>query len=440
MAPSYRESSRKMRPTYEELDYSPPATPKEDLYRPVRPQIPPFQWYLRRARTLFIPGLILFSLLYFFTHHSGPIFKPKHEPSLRYKNVDWSYFAYSQFATDGAYLCNSLMVFEALHRLGSKADRILLYPEQWDEPTFAKTNERDLQIMKVARDTYDVKLIPVEDKKLLLRFDEGGDHTWDSSINKFHAWNQTQYQKIIHLDSDIALQHHLDELFMLPSLPVAMTRAYWGLPPDKRLTSLFVLLEPDIREAARLFDAASPGKRKDGEYDMEILNAQYGDSAMILPHKRLVLLTGEFRTKQHAIYLGNEYEKWDAQRALREASIIHFSDWPLPKPWIMWPNNLLPEMLPKCDNSPGTSQESGCQDRDVWLGLYDGFRRRRKKICGLLSVPVIPNFLEPYRRWPGLVKNYSQSLLTKIFRRRNGLRNPKQWLHHNLPYQPDHCL
>ncbi len=38
-------------------------------------------------------------------------------------DVNWSRFAYVQYVTNSAYLCNSVMLFETLHRLGSKADR-----------------------------------------------------------------------------------------------------------------------------------------------------------------------------------------------------------------------------------------------------------------------------------------------------------------------------
>ena len=53
------------------------------------------------------------------------------------------------------------MVFETLDRLGSKADRILLYPREWDVD-IANTSDRDSQLLVKARDWYKVKLIPVD--------------------------------------------------------------------------------------------------------------------------------------------------------------------------------------------------------------------------------------------------------------------------------------
>ena len=75
--------------------------------------------------------------------------------------VDWSRFAVSQYATDSATLCNAVMVFESLERLGSKAERVLLYPREWDT-TVENAVDRDSQLLILARDQYRVKLKPIE--------------------------------------------------------------------------------------------------------------------------------------------------------------------------------------------------------------------------------------------------------------------------------------
>ena len=71
--------------------------------------------------------------------------------------IDWSRFAYVQYATDLPYLCNSVMLFERLHTLMSKADRLLLYPESFS------TDHGDMQstLLKKARDLYGVTLKPI---------------------------------------------------------------------------------------------------------------------------------------------------------------------------------------------------------------------------------------------------------------------------------------
>jgi len=74
-------------------------------------------------------------------------------------DVSWHDFAYLQRATDLAYLCNSVMILETIHRLGCRADRLLLYPKQWD----VESEESDEgRLLRQARDTYGVKLKPIE--------------------------------------------------------------------------------------------------------------------------------------------------------------------------------------------------------------------------------------------------------------------------------------
>jgi alpha-N-acetylglucosamine transferase len=215
-----------------------------------------------------------------------------------------------------------------------------------------------------------------------------GHRIWDFSITKFVAFNQTQYLRLIHLDSDVTLLNHMDDLFLLPPTSVAMTRAYWDPADRPGLASAILVIEPSTDEAERLIDAARAETREDESYDKEILNDVYGNSAMVLPHRRYGLSTREFRNTDHSSFLGNLYEKWDPDRALREASLVRFSDWPIPKPWIMWPRELLVEMMPKCELNPGTEGESGCRDREIWMDLYNDFRKRRRDVCRLLSVPA----------------------------------------------------
>jgi hypothetical protein len=119
-------------------------------------------------------------------------------------------------------------------------------------------------------------------------------------------------------------------------------------------------------------------------FDMELINERFEDSALVLPHRPYALLTGEFRRHDHDTYLGGPEEKWDAEKVLKEAKLVHFSDWPLPKPWIMWPTQGLEEMQPDC----GGSHEGSCPERRIWKNIYDDFRHRRRDICKLLSVPA----------------------------------------------------
>lgn len=343
------------------------------------------QWTQRKWRLLATVGIVV---LFLKILSRRPSTSNQSLAYLNYDVVDWSLFAYSQYATDEAYLCNTLMVFEALHRLGSRADRILFYPNDWDVEVSDRW-DRGSQLLVMARDKYKVKLMPVDihDSQNVPDADEIGSGTWDLSATKLMAFGETQYRRILHIDSDVTIYKHLDELFLLPPARVAMPRAYWSDQTPMPLTSLLVLLEPSATEFQALMNASWNVTVGTHKYDMELLNDRYAESALILPH-RPFLITGELRNPNHEAFLGNNYESWDAQKAISDASLIHFSDWPLPKPWVMWPTEGMKTLRPKCKVNPGTVQESGCEDRQVWMSLYDDFRRRRKEICKLLSVPA----------------------------------------------------
>jgi len=192
------------------------------------------------------------------------------------------------------------------------------------------------------------------------------------------VFNQTQYDRLLHLDSDATVLQNLDHLFLLPPTPVALPRAYW-LPNPTTLSTQMMLVQPSTKEFARIMSAVYT-KRED-DYDMEIVNKLYANSSMILPHRGYDLLTGEFRNAhdEHAQYLGSVEEEWNARRVIEEAKYVHFSDWPHPKPWVTTVNETLKSMAPKCSNE-GTVDED-CSDRNTWTWLYDDFRRRRAAFC-----------------------------------------------------------
>ncbi|KAL8950978.1 MAG: hypothetical protein Q9222_003012 [Ikaeria aurantiellina] len=267
------------------------------------------------------------------------------------------------------------MIFEALDRLGSRADRLLVYPERWDTQIESQS-DRDSQLLVKARDWYHVKLIPMDIP--VMHDEDRQDGKSEEAFIKFAAWGPERYERVTYLASDTTLLKHLDDLFLLPSTPVAMTREYWTLPDKKTLSPRLIIIQPSQAEFERLSTATREDIRQEGEWDTEILNRFYGDNAMVLPHQAYGLLSAEFRTEDHRNYLGNTYDPWDPEKAFQDANLVHFADEPFPKPWVMWPHVLFAEKHPQC-------KAEDCRDKDTWLSLYDDFRKRRKDICALLS-------------------------------------------------------
>ncbi|KAF1969190.1 nucleotide-diphospho-sugar transferase [Bimuria novae-zelandiae CBS 107.79] len=349
------------------------------------PQVRLGKWLaLRRVRTILCVGVLLLAVttsIHFIdastisraVHHATSESLPTNTTESTAKTndqVNWSDYAYVQYVTNENYLCNSLMILESLHRLKSKADRIMMYPKEWQLAGSSPTAASNHLIQ--ARDQYHTKLIPIT-----VQHSTKGDPTWQDSFTKLLAFNQTQYKRLISLDSDAT---HMDELFLTPlgSSPVAMPRAYWLDQPF--LSSQIILLAPSATEWGRVQRFID---QKDSGFDMDILNTLYRDSCIVLPHRPYNLITAEFRAGagNHAKYLGSEEARWNASAVLNEAKFVHFSDWPLPKPWIKAADGVVAETVPKCTGGQnGEGME--CADRDVWMGLYRDFSERRQRVCG----------------------------------------------------------
>jgi len=110
--------------------------------------------------------------------------------------IGWTDFAYCQYVTNEDYLCNSVMMFESLRRIGIKADLLMMYPTHWEFDLPAKNDTHTAQLLRKVRDEYRVKLQPIEVQHL------AGDATWAESFTKLLAFNQTQYKRVLSLDSD----------------------------------------------------------------------------------------------------------------------------------------------------------------------------------------------------------------------------------------------
>ncbi|KAK2625081.1 hypothetical protein QTJ16_005450 [Diplocarpon rosae] len=263
------------------------------------------------------------------------------------------------------------MLFETLHRLGSKADRLMMYPASMHPDPASPSKES--QLLLKAQQQFNAKLMPIE-----IQHRSEGDPTWADSYTKLLAFNQTQYERVLSLDSDSTVLQHMDELFFLPPAPVAMPRAYW-LDKPGFLSSQLILIQPSANEFKRVKNAIDSAESVG--FDMEIMNDLYGKDCWVIPHRRYDLLTREFRSKgRHVSYLGNDYETWDPEKVLQEAKFLHFSDWPMPKPWLPSSRSTIIENMPQCEtNEQG---EDDCRAKEVWLGFHNDFRKRRRDICG----------------------------------------------------------
>ncbi|RFU79819.1 gnt1 alphan-acetylglucosamine transferase [Trichoderma arundinaceum] len=310
-----------------------------------------------------------------------------HTSSVKETDTDWSRFAYTQYVTHSEYLCTAVMLLERLYHLRSRADRVLMYPAKMlpDPNDFDGGGFHDGELLVKARDEYGVKLVPIE-----VQHKDTVDDTWANSYTKLLAFNQTQYERVITIDSDTTLLKHMDELFHLPPCPIAMPRAYWLQGNETcrmTLASHVMVIQPSEQEFGRIQKRIQLAG--EDEYDMELLNKIYMDTAMVLPHRPYTMISSEFRKTDHHLYLGSDTEEWDPLAMLSEVKTIHFSDYPVPKPWkkhlTMDDQENMIKMEPKCEmkkkkDNDGDDKED-CSGRDIWRELYADFRERKATIC-----------------------------------------------------------
>ena len=116
-----------------------------------------FRWI---AISIALCGLLFLLFRSYASFHGiEPPPPPEVAPVAPVGEVDWSRFAYTQYVTNSEYLCNSVMFFESLQRLSSRADRVVMYPSDMLETGNEDTH--DARLLIKARDEYNVKLVPI---------------------------------------------------------------------------------------------------------------------------------------------------------------------------------------------------------------------------------------------------------------------------------------
>jgi alpha-N-acetylglucosamine transferase len=277
---------------------------------------------------------------------------------------------------------------------------MMLYPSNWDPNEVDEINAGKLtpmaRLLQDAASKYYVKLQPVS----VLHQNGTTQETWADSYTKLLAFNLTSFSRVLALDSDSVVLKNLDDIFLLPKAPLAMPYVYWGEPEGWQYSSQMMLITPSTYDFSVIETAIR--RAKPDEYDMDIINNLYKDKILRIPQRPYNLLTGEFRRRNHVPYLGSRSEQWDPDAILGEAKFMHFSDWPIPKPWMRASKDLLNKHMPRCTTSEWFGA-TDCRDRTLWLKLYFDFAMRRKEVCGegfeLQSQELPPDSIYRHGRW-----------------------------------------
>lgn len=153
------------------------------------------------------------------------------------ESIDWSKYAYVNYATDANYLCNTLVMFDELRRFGTKAKLLLLMSR---DIAGSETSQDSQQVTRMLNQLKSEGGDQVVIKYVDTIFKRTDTTQWSQSMTKLLVFNQTEYDRVIFLDNDAMLQDKLDELFFLPDyVEFAAPLSYW------------LLSEGDMNEAYR---------------------------------------------------------------------------------------------------------------------------------------------------------------------------------------------
>lgn len=131
---------------------------------------------MRVLRRVLLALLLIFVLTSLFRFRSLHAFMPPYAVTTKQllDGMDWSQYAYCQYVTNAEYLCNSVMIFEALDRVGAKASKVLMFPSHWDttDPNYTG------RLLRHAQARYNVQLSPIQVQHF------PGETTWAESFTK----------------------------------------------------------------------------------------------------------------------------------------------------------------------------------------------------------------------------------------------------------------
>ncbi|KAL2074131.1 hypothetical protein VTL71DRAFT_7909 [Oculimacula yallundae] len=296
--------------------------------------------------------------------------------------VNWDEKQYIQIVADEENLCSAVLTWFDMEQIGSRARRTLVYPSTWS-PDEAETDTalnttltRKAHLLREARDKYYVRLHPID----TLNENDPSRAIWTDPYIKLLAFNLTQFSRVLVLDSASQLKGNLDAVFLIPKAILAMPWVYWGGSTGWAFSNQMMLITPSASEFAKIeAEIKKPGSDTNG-YDLSIAEKLYSRKTLKIPQRPYHLMTGELRLQDHSKYLGSG-QNWDAQEALQKSKMLHFSDWPIPRPWDGAPQAMLNKYMPKCLKSEWFGA-TDCQDRMAWMQLYADYAAKRKGFCG----------------------------------------------------------
>ncbi|KAK6542676.1 N-acetylglucosaminyltransferase [Orbilia ellipsospora] len=355
----------------------------------------------------------------------------------RYRSV-----GYVQIVTKLEEVCNAILVFADLEKVGSKASRVLMYPAGWDlqlDIPLAQQNEAQERLRKQLESGR--KVVPKKSKKSYkskgkkdvgvanapnpldppplstttgstlpphfntarrimhlarIRYSAILLPVSDSMLSPFTLLNMTDYSRLLYLSHPAQVLQNMDDmLFYTPPAIIAGPR-YSSTNKDTALSPNFMLITPSQPEFEYL---KKQPNWNDGTLDgiNSILNSFYDETTMILPRRPYEASTSEFFESSSSEKMEGRRSSrtWSPKRIINEGYYILFDgkksvegsgEEKVPQPWKL--DSMNESVVPKCrkvydQDHAETGDDWDCSNKKTWMMLYEGYRQRRMEVCGL---------------------------------------------------------
>ncbi|KAL8716930.1 MAG: hypothetical protein Q9225_005782 [Loekoesia sp. 1 TL-2023] len=290
----------------------------------------------------------------------GHSFYDKYLASNRPKG-GWAKVAYVQLLREHLHVCNALMLFAVLEEQESMAQRVIIYPKEWDrqaagQKAFDPQIETSRRLLREAAKRYKVMLQPIE-PMLKVR---GA----DSVFPLVGLLSLSAYNRVIYLPpSGLVLDSSgLDHLFTLP-MESDMLGISAGPEAEGTLPSV-VLLSPSKESFQATLSSLDPDKYDEEDFLTKIpLLADLPEDQV-----HVVAKTSSLRF---------EDEAFDAADFMDNTSYVQISDLNMLGPEYDMTRQLLASAQPK---KP--------QAKKAWQDVYEKYRQGRMDVCGLDLEPA----------------------------------------------------
>ncbi|KAI4170264.1 MAG: hypothetical protein LQ348_007137 [Seirophora lacunosa] len=290
----------------------------------------------------------------------GHSFYDKYLASNRPKG-GWAKVAYVQLVREHLHVCNALMLFAVLEEHESMAQRVIMYPKEWDQKVDGQSPvdphiDTSKRLLREAATRYRVMLQPVEPMLKLV----GG----ESIFPLVGLLSLSAYNRLVYLPpSGLVLDTSgLDHLFTLP-METNMLGISAG-SEDESNTPSVVLLSPS-KEAFQTSLESLPSKGYDEDRFLSKISLLAD-----LPEDQVhvVAKTSSLRHQDDA---------FDAADFSDTTSYVHISDAGM--------------LGPEYDSSReaiASARPRKLQPKKAWHDMYEKYRQSRMDVCGLDLEPA----------------------------------------------------